>query len=102
MTLSRRTIVAVSLAGFIGNSTSPLIHAADPAPSVTDAGAALTEDSFASLHKLIRPQDDEWRHLGVQWITDIVPVRKKAAAEDKPIVVLYTGGAGYNEPLGIC
>lgn len=64
--------------------------------------AALTADSFASLHKLIRPQDDEWRHLEVQWMTDIVPVRKKAAAEDKPIVVLYTGGAGYNEPLGVC
>ena len=22
--------------------------------------------------------------------------------EDRPIVVLYTGGAGYNEPLGVC
>jgi len=29
-------------------------------------------------------------------------VRKKAAAEDKPIIICYTGGAGYNEPLGIC
>ena len=28
--------------------------------------------------------------------------RKKAAAEDKPIVICYTGGAGYNEPLGVC
>ena len=28
--------------------------------------------------------------------------RKKAAAEDKPIIICYTGGAGYNEPLGVC
>jgi anthranilate phosphoribosyltransferase len=28
--------------------------------------------------------------------------RKKAVAEDKPIVICYTGGAGYNEPLGVC
>ena len=102
MTLSRYMIVAVSLAGCLGNPAAPRIHAADPAPSLTDARAALTADTFASLHKLIRPHADEWRHLGVQWMTDIVPVRKKAAAEDKPIVVLYTGGAGYNEPLGVC
>jgi hypothetical protein len=102
MTLPRHMIVAVSLAGFFGNTAAPLIHAADRAPSVTDARTALTAQSFASLHKLIRPQDGEWRHLEVNWMTDIVPVRKKAAAEDKPIVVLYTGGAGYNEPLGVC
>ena len=28
--------------------------------------------------------------------------RKKAAAEDKPLIFLNTGGSGYNEPLGIC
>ena len=56
--------------------------------------ADLTPQSFPNLHALIRPQPNEWRHLKVNWITDIVPVRKKAAAEDKPIVVMYTGGAG--------
>lgn len=66
------------------------------------AKADLTADSFPKLHALIRPQADEWRHLRVEWLTDIVPARKKAAAEDKPLVVLYTGGAGYNEPLGVC
>ena len=44
----------------------------------------------------------EWRHLRVNWLTDVVAVRRKAAAEDKPIVICYTGGAGYNEPLGTC
>jgi hypothetical protein len=62
----------------------------------------LTPQSAAKLHALIRPHANEWRHLQVNWQTDVVAARKKAAAEDKPIVVLYTGGAGYNEPLGVC
>ncbi|MBM4068869.1 MAG: hypothetical protein FJ271_07975 [Planctomycetes bacterium] len=62
----------------------------------------LTPTSFEKLHALIRPHDNEWRHLRVHWLTDVIAARKKAAAEDKPIIILYTGGAGYNEPLGIC
>jgi hypothetical protein len=62
----------------------------------------LTPETFAGLHALIRPHDDEWRHLRVEWLTDVVAARKKAAKEDKPIVICYTGGAGYNEPLGTC
>ncbi len=62
----------------------------------------LTAETFAKLHALIRPHDEEWRHLKVEWLTDVVAARKKAAAEDKPIVICYTGGAGYNEPLGVC
>jgi hypothetical protein len=96
-------IVAMLLTGFFGDPAALFVHAADTAPPAPDVRTGgLTEGSFASLHKLIRPQDGEWRHLEVEWMTDIVPVRKKAAAEDKPMVVLYTGGAGYNEPLGVC
>lgn len=62
----------------------------------------LTPKSMPTLHALVRPQENEWRHLKVQWLTDVVAARKKAAAEDKPIVICYTGGAGYNEPLGVC
>jgi hypothetical protein len=62
----------------------------------------LTPDTFAKLHALVRPHDNEWRHLKVQWQTDVIAARKKAAAEDKPIIICYTGGAGYNEPLGTC
>jgi len=54
---------------------------------------------MSKLFALVRPQETEWRHLKVQWLTDVVAARKQAAKEDKPIVVLYTGGAGYNEPL---
>ena len=35
-------------------------------------------------------------------MTDVIAARSLAAKEDKPMVVLYTGGAGYNEPLGVC
>jgi RNA polymerase sigma factor (sigma-70 family) len=62
----------------------------------------LTPGNFAKLQALIRPQENEWRHLRVHWLTDVVAARKKAAAEDKPIIVLRTGGAGYNDPLGSC
>jgi hypothetical protein len=62
----------------------------------------LTPETFPTLHALIRPHEQEWRHLKVEWLTDVVAARKKAAAEDKPIVICYTGGAGYNEPLGTC
>ena len=68
------------------------------APSKAD----LTPESFAGLHTLVRPHENEWRHLKVEWLTDVVAARKRAAAEDKPIVICYTGGAGYNEPLGVC
>lgn len=63
---------------------------------------ALTSRSAPQLLETVRPHDSEWRHLGVRWLTDVVAARKRAAAEDKPILICYTGGAGYNEPLGIC
>jgi hypothetical protein len=64
--------------------------------------ADLTPATFRELHTLVRPHENEWRHLKVDWLTDVVAARKKAVAEDKPIVICYTGGAGYNEPLGVC
>jgi hypothetical protein len=73
-----------------------------PESSRRSAKQDLTLENFSKLHALIRPHDEEWRHLRVQWLTDVVAARKKAAAEDKPIIICYTGGAGYNEPLGTC
>jgi hypothetical protein len=64
--------------------------------------ADLTAATWADVHKLVRPHEDEWRHLRVKWLTDVTAARQKAATEDKPIVICYTGGAGYNEPLGVC
>jgi hypothetical protein len=62
----------------------------------------LTPGRLPEMLALVRPRESEWRHLQVRWLTDVVAARKRAAAEDKPIVICYTGGAGYNEPLGVC
>ncbi len=72
------------------------------APAVRAFQTDLTPNNFLTLRSLVRPHGDEWRHLKVQWLTDVVAARKRAAAEDKPIIICYTGGAGYNEPLGVC
>ncbi|HMF18002.1 MAG TPA: hypothetical protein VKE98_12390 [Gemmataceae bacterium] len=81
----------------------PALRAQEPArKSAAASKLDLTPQSFANLHTLIRPHENEWRHLKVEWLTDVVAARKKAAVEDKPIVICYTGGAGYNEPLGVC
>jgi hypothetical protein len=75
-------------------------------PGATEAVPAskhdLTPTTLPGLLALVRPHQNEWRHLKVQWLTDVVAARKRAAAEDKPLVICYTGGAGYNEPLGVC
>jgi hypothetical protein len=83
------------------------LAAEEPKPPTTDRARRatrndLTPETFAELHALIRPHDNEWRHLKVDWLTDVIAARKKAAKEDKPIIICYTGGAGYNEPLGTC
>jgi hypothetical protein len=69
-----------------------------PRPSKLD----LTPETFTAFRDLVRPADNEWRHLKVRWLTDVVAARKKAAREDKPIVIFRTGGAGYNDPMGVC
>jgi hypothetical protein len=105
-----KTGVALSAlaAGLVG-SALPVVaeapekeKAAAPAQARRASKLDLTTDKFSELFALIRPHENEWRHIRVNWLTDVVAARKKAAAEDKPIVICYTGGAGYNEPLGIC
>ncbi len=93
-------VIAVALVATVGPSA---IWAHDRAQQPAAASKLdLTPQNFAKLHTLIRPHDNEWRHLKVEWLTDIVAARKLAAVQDKPIVICYTGGAGYNEPLGVC
>jgi hypothetical protein len=83
--------------------TAPSLLADPPAgKDRLPAREQLTPATFSKFQALIEPQENEWRHLRVRWLTDIVAARKKAATEDKPIIVLRTGGAGYNDPLGAC
>jgi hypothetical protein len=107
---SAAAIVAAWVAGsaLVGPGRAGRPLAADQAPAKAPAKAAqtskldLTPGSLPKLHALIRPHDHEWRHLRVRWLTDPAAALKKAAAEDKPIVLLYLGGAGYNSALGTC
>ena len=99
------TVFKRMLAISVGVTVGVLACAAEKEPTRNIARGSkrdLTPDSLPKLLALIRPQENEWRHLKVEWLTDVVAARKKAVAEDKPILICYTGGAGYNEPLGIC
>jgi hypothetical protein len=87
----------------LSSLVTPVLWAQEPSKArVAPSKLDLTSKSFEQLHTLICPHESEWRHLKVAWLTDVVAARKKAAAEDKPLVICYTGGAGYNEPLGVC
>jgi hypothetical protein len=62
----------------------------------------LTPESMGRLHALIRPQKGEYKWDRIPWYASIWHARKAAAAEDKPILVFGTSGAGFNDPLGNC
>jgi hypothetical protein len=94
-----RRFIAVA---FVATLAASAFAAQQTTRKVQSSKLDLDPQSFTKLHTLIRPHDNEWRHLKVEWLTDVVAARKKAVAEDKPIVICYTGGAGYNEPLGVC
>ena len=51
--------------------------------------AAIAGDQFEPLVKLILPAEErgETKWLAIPWMTDTLAARRKAAAEDKPIVV---------------
>ena len=94
-------VVLAAGSGRDGRSlAAPLPDAGTPAGR--PAKEELTPDTLGEFQALIRPHENEWRHLRVHWLTDIVAARKKAAAEDKPIFIFYTQGAGFNDPLGNC
>ena len=75
-----------------------------PAPDKAPRAAKLdlTPENFPKLHALILPQETEWRHLRIHWITDLVAARKKAAAEDKPLFFPDTSRTVDNNIQGFC
>ena len=89
-----------------GTALLPLL-ATPPAAAQASKQAAstrslLTPASFADLHEVICPSSREYPWMQFPWMTSLWDARKKAAAEDKPLFVFKTGGAGYNDPLGNC
>jgi len=71
-------------------------------PATQPSKDALRPDNWEEFHRLIRLQPGEFRWDEVPWFASLWHARKKAAAEDKPILVFGTGGAGFNDPLGNC
>jgi len=61
---------------------------------------ALTAKSWPGLHKLLLPQKGEYPWEQLTWYASLHHARKAAAAEDKPILVWVTGGAGAQRPAG--
>lgn len=58
---------------------------------------AIAEDAFESLMKAVKPHPGEspWRDIG--WFTNVTEARRRAVAEDKPLVI-FTAADG--SPLG--
>jgi hypothetical protein len=103
----RKTRVALVLVtlGSVGAILRQQAAADEPAFPQQSARATkdqLTAKSFVELHRLIIAQPDEYRWDEIPWVTSIWHARKKAAAENKPLLVFRTHGAGFNDPLGNC
>jgi hypothetical protein len=93
-TTSRRAPAAVLLAlGVLGASAdllAPAVRAEQPAAQAAPKPVApIAPDRFGPLMQLILPAAErgETKWLEAPWMTDTLEARKKAAAEDKPIVV---------------
>ena len=88
-----KRLLAVSLGALIGCSTPAIFGQAraaekePPGKAPTGSKAGQPPESLPKVLALVRPQENEWRHLKVRWLTDVVAARKRAAAEDKPIVI---------------
>jgi hypothetical protein len=82
------TTAVVLSVGVLGTDLlSQGVHA-EKAPAQQPV-AAISPDQFDPLVKLILPAEErgETKWLEIPWLTDTLAARKKAAAEDKPIVV---------------
>ncbi len=82
---------------YAGTALADPIQTTPPAPQ-SDAAPSELHAQFERLHKIIKPQPDEWQFAQIPWVSTIAEARKKAAAEGKPLFIWYMVG----EPLGQC
>src|SRR5262249_47542766 len=77
MLLTRFKWLAPVAIGFSALLASQPTGAADQEPTkkVVQTKLDLTPESLPQLLALIRPQENEWRHLQVEWLTDVVAAR---------------------------
>jgi hypothetical protein len=78
-----------------------LLTAVAGAAAVPRAAAQpdLTPEQFERLHRLIKPQPGESRWAEVPWLTNLAEARRRAAAEDRPLLLWRSGGG---DVLGRC
>ncbi len=81
----RRVVFGLLAQGFVG------------VPADAQSIPAISDSDFHRLHTLIKPQPGEspWRQI--DWLTDVAEARRRAIAEDKPLV-FFTAADG--SPLG--
>jgi hypothetical protein len=84
----QRACILLSAGLLIGSAGSPTALAE---PALAEGN--LNGETFARLHKQIRPQPGESRWMEIPWLLDVHEARKKAAAEGKPLFVYSGGGA---------
>jgi hypothetical protein len=77
--------------GFGQTGAEPPARAGVPetAPS---ASGPLSPERFAAVFTLIKPQANESLWAKIPWLTNLHEARKKAAEEDKPLLVWRAGG----------
>lgn len=64
--------------------------------TIARADEPLSPPDFARLHALIKPYPGEEQWTRIPWLTNLWEARKRAAAEDKPILLWEMDGS----PLG--
>jgi RNA polymerase sigma factor (sigma-70 family) len=83
----------------------PATPAAKAAPAAGPDGQ-LTREQFEQLHRLIGPHTmalgNELQWMKVPWQTSISVACYQAAAENKPLLVIWHPGAGGSTTLGVC
>lgn len=90
--LNRTTLLVALAACVCGLSVAPAGAAEKSDPKPTPA-------NFDRLHAMLLPQPGEARWAELPWLTSLTEARKKAAAEDKPLLIWAAGGG---HQLGRC
>lgn len=62
----------------------------------SQASEPIKPEHFNKLHSIIMPNPDEEKFMQIPWMIDLWEARKKAASEDRPILLWEMDG----HPLG--
>jgi len=62
----------------------------------SQASEPIKPEQFNKLHAIIKPNPDEEKFMQIPWMIDLWEARKKAASDDRPILLWEMDG----HPLG--